>query len=119
MSGELDPEVAAMVQNRLRHLNRKHPDTVLFLARHAAGASDAVDAELLAADRKGVDIAVRDATGSTTARLEFDAPISGASDLRVQVRGLLGKARQAAPDEPLTSLEEEAASGKGSAQHGE
>jgi putative heme iron utilization protein len=110
MSRELDPDVAASVQSRLQHLNRKHPGTVLFLARHAAGASDAVDAELLAVDRDGVDIEVRAALGSTTTRLEFTAPINAASDLRHQLQGLLAEARVAAPDDPLTSLEEEIAS---------
>ena len=119
MSRELDSDVAAMVQSRLRHLNRKHPDTVLFLARHVAGASDAVDAELLGVDRDGVDIVVRDGTGSTAARLEFGAPISDVPDLRIQLQGLLGKARHAAPDKPLTSLEAEIASGRGSARHGD
>src|ERR687892_54482 len=107
MSRELDPDVAAMVQNRLLHLNRRHCDTVLFLARHAAGAYDAVDAELRRVDRDGVVITVRDATGSSTARLEFVAPINHVSDFRSQLRRLLNKAREAAPDEPLTSLEEE------------
>jgi Protein of unknown function (DUF2470) len=44
---------AAGVQKVVKHLNGKHPDTVLFLARHAAGVSDAVEAELLAVDPDG------------------------------------------------------------------
>jgi hypothetical protein len=117
MSRVLDPDEAKGVENVLRHLNRKHPDTVLFLARRAAGVSDALDAELQAVDRDGVDITVRQAQGSTTVRLDFPAPINAAPDLRLQLRGLLGTAREAAPDEPLTSLEEEIASGKGSTRH--
>jgi hypothetical protein len=56
---------------------------------------------------------VRAALGPTTPRLEGTAPINAASDLRLQLRGLLDEARGAAPDEPLTSLEEEIASHRG------
>jgi Protein of unknown function (DUF2470) len=117
MSRELDADVARHVDNLLKHLNRKHPDTVLFLARRGAGAYGAVEAEMVAVDRHGVDIAVRRAHGSTTARLEFAAPIDAAPDLRLRLRDLLDKARQAVPDEPLTSLEEEIASRKGPGRH--
>jgi hypothetical protein len=113
VSRVLDPDVAAKVENVLRHLNRKHPDTVLFLARHAAGASDAIDAELVAVDREGVDIAVRQPPGSSNVRLQFTAAINAVPDLQLQLRALLGTARAAAPDEELTSLEEEIASHKG------
>jgi putative heme iron utilization protein len=107
MSGVLNPDVAARVENVLKHVNAKHADTVLFLARHAAGVSDAVDAELLAADPDGVDIAARYARGSSTARLQFTTPINAVPDLQLQLRHFLETARAAAPDEPLTSLEEE------------
>jgi Protein of unknown function (DUF2470) len=117
MSRELDADVARSVENVLKHLNRKHPDTVLFLARRAAGVSDAVHAEMVSVDRNGVEIAVRQAQGSTTARLEFNSPINAAPDLRLRLRDLLGKARQSSPDAPLTSLEEEIASQKRSARH--
>jgi len=113
MSRELDPDVAAGAHKRLQHLNRKHPDTVLFLARHTSGVPDAIDAELVAVDRDGIDVEVREARGSTTARLEFAAPINAAPDLRRQLGGLLDEARAAAPDEPLTSLEEEIQSHRG------
>lgn len=117
MSRALDPDVAKSAENVVRHLNRKHPDTVLFLARRAAGVTDAVDAELHTVDREGVDIAVRQAQGSTTVRLDFPTPINAVPDVRLQLRSLLHKARQAAPDDPLTSLEAEIASGKGSMRH--
>jgi hypothetical protein len=112
MSRGLDPDIAAKVENVLKHLNRKHPDTVLFLARRAAAASDAIDAELVAVDRDGVDIAVRQPQGSSTVRLPFTAAINAVPDLKLQLRDILGNARAAAPDEPLTSLEEKIASRK-------
>ena len=117
MTRELDADAAKSVENVLKHLNHKHPDTVLFLARRAASVSDAVEAEMVSVDRDGVDIAVRQARGWTTTRLEFNAPINVAPDLRLRLRDVLGEARQATPDEPLTSLEEEIASRKGSARH--
>jgi uncharacterized protein DUF2470 len=115
----LAPDVAARVGNVLKHLNGKHPDTVLFLARHAAGVVEAVDAELLDVDRDGLDIAVRQASGSSTARLQFTAAINAVPDLRLQLRGLLATARAAAPNEPMTSLEEEIPSHKERPQHAE
>ncbi len=102
---------ATRLDNLLKHLNRKHADTVLFLARHAGGVSDGVAAELHTVDRNGVEIMVRQPQGSTTARLPFSERIDTAPDLRHQVRDLLAKARAAAPDEPLTSLELEMTSG--------
>jgi hypothetical protein len=116
MKRELDPDVAASVEKVLTHLNLKHADTVLFLAKHAAEVPDVVGAQLRVADRDGVDLSVQQASGSTTVRLEFSAAIEAVPDLRLQIRGLLGEAREAAPDEPLTSLEEEIASGGGRAR---
>ncbi len=115
MNRVLDSDVAMRVQTVLKHLNGKHPDTVLFLARHAAGVSDATEAELLAVDPGGVDLAVRRAQGSSTGRLQFTAAINAVPDFQLQLRGLLATARAAAPDEPLTSLEEQIASPQGQA----
>lgn len=115
MNRVLDSDVATRVQNVLKHLNGKHADTVLFLARHVAGASDAVEAQLFAVDPDGVDLAVRQALGSSTARLQFTAAINAVPDFQLQLRGLLATARAAAPDEPLTSLEEQIAFPQGQA----
>jgi Protein of unknown function (DUF2470) len=120
MSREPNSGFASGVQKVVKHLNGKHPDTVLFLARHAASVSDAVEAELLAVDLHGVDIAVRQPLGSSTARLRFTAAIDAVPEFRLQFRELLNRARSAAPDEPLTSLEEVIASRQatGSRMHG-
>jgi putative heme iron utilization protein len=119
MNRALDPDAAKRIQTMLNHLNGKHADTILFVARHAAGVPDAIGAELVAVDPDGVDLAVRNARASSIARLEFDAAISGVPDFQLQLRGLLATARSAAPDEPLTSLEEQIASpeGKSSKRH--
>jgi Protein of unknown function (DUF2470) len=113
MNQERNADVGAGVQKLLKHLNGKHPDTVLFLARHAAGASDAVEAELVAVHADGVDLAVRQPLGSSTLRLPFTTAIDTAPEFRLQLRGLLGKARAAAPEEPLTSLEQAIVSRQG------
>jgi hypothetical protein len=61
---------------------------------------------------------VRQPLGSSTARLQFAAPINAVSDFRLQLRELLDRARAAAPDQPLTSLEEDIASrGRASKHH--
>lgn len=116
MSRALDDDLAAGARSTLRHLNLQHPDTVVFLARHAAGAPDAVAAELRAVDPHGIDITVRQPSGASTQRLRFSAAISGIADLRGQLQGLLRAARTSAPDEPLTSLEAEITS-RGTRQH--
>lgn len=115
MTRGLNPNVDAGIQKVLKHINGKHPDTVLFLARHEAGASDAFEATLLAVDADGVDIAVQQPLGRSTGRLQFTSPIDAVPDFRLQLRSLLGKARAAAPDEPLTSLEQVVASPQGRA----
>lgn len=113
MNRVLDSDLAKRIQTVLKHLNGKHADTVLFLARHAAGVSDAMGAELVAVDPDGVDLAVRQPLGSRTARLQFNAAINGVPDFQLQLRALLTTARAAAPDEPLTTLEEQIASPEG------
>lgn len=110
MNRDTGTDITAESRNILRHLNGRHPDTVLFLARHAAGITDAVEAELVTANSDGVDIAVKRARGSSTCRLQFTEAIASMSELRLQIRGLMIAARAAAPQEPLTSLEEEMAS---------
>jgi len=117
MNRVLDPDVAKRIQTVPKHLNAKHADTVLFLARHAAGVSDAMGAELVAVDPDGVDLAVRQPLGSRAARLQFNTAINGVPDFQLQLRAFLTTARAAAPDEPLTSLEEQIASPIASKRH--
>ncbi len=107
MNRDISTDFTAGAANILRHLNSRHPDTVLFLARHSAGIADALAAELVGADYEGIDMSVKRALGSSTGRLQFGQPITAAAELRPQLRGLLIAARAAAPQEPLTSLEEE------------
>jgi hypothetical protein len=84
-----------------RHLNQRHPDTVLFLARHAGGQIEATAAELLAVTEAGVTVAT-DASIEPV-HIAFDEAASARGDVRSRLRRLLEVTRAATPDCPLTS----------------
>lgn len=91
--------------NLARHLNERHSDTVLFLARCAAGRPDATVEELLAVDRDGVTLSIDGST--TTVRIRFPAAGSDEpTEARSRLRQLLHATRTAHPGEALTSLEQ-------------
>ena len=95
--------------NLARHLDDRYADTVLLLARHAAGRSDAVSASVIAAVPAGLTLAVRTADGEEQVQLPFPA---GTTDVRAAVRELLRTTRAGLPaDVPLTSLEAQQQSG--------
>lgn len=104
----LDPELVDGAESIFEHLNGNHADSVLFLASHVAG-TELLDAELVAADRDGVDIRVRDTSGDRTVRLAFTTSIASTADLQGQLLGRMTTARADAPDGPLTSIEAELA----------
>lgn len=104
----LAPDVRQVVDDTLEHFNANHADTVLLLARHAAGAPDASDAEAVSVDAEGVDFDVRVGAHRTTTRMPFAALAATADEVSLQVMTLLGQARQRAGRAvPLTSLERE------------
>lgn len=90
-------------RNLERHLNARHPDTILFLARLAAGRPAADAAELTVVDEAGGTLAVRTAGETEAVRVAFP-PVSG-TDLRSRFGALLQATRAADPAGPLTSLE--------------
>lgn len=92
--------------NLARHLNERYPDTVLFLARNAAGQPAAMAAELLAVDSDGVTLCI---DGSAPAvRICFPATGSAEpTEARSRLRQLVQATRAAHPSEALTSLEEQ------------
>jgi NADPH-dependent ferric siderophore reductase len=109
-STQLAPDVRQAVDDTLEHFNANHADTVLLLARHAAGALGATDAEAVSVDAHGVDFDVRIGAARSTARMPFAASATTADDVSQQVMTLLGQARQRAGESvPLTSLEREMA----------
>ena len=95
------------------HLNSNHDDTVVFIARHLADepAAAMVDARLQSASPDGITIACRRQDGSEY-ELEhrFGSPPESLDEVRGQLFGLLGAARDAADESVrLTSLEREIA----------
>ena len=93
----------AQARNLARHLNDRHPDTVLFLAQQAAGRPSAVAAELTIVDEAGVTLTVHGGHSPEVVRVLFP-PASG-TDARSRFGALLRSARAGGPDGPLTSLE--------------
>ncbi len=59
----------------LGHINGDHQADLLIAVRASAGFGDATSAHARGIDRHGIDVDVETPTGSTTARLEFNAPI--------------------------------------------
>lgn len=93
--------------NMARHLNERHPDTVLFLARYAAEQPDATTAALVAVDADGITLTI--GGSGQQVRVSFDAVAASgqATDARSRLRQLLQATRAAHPGTPLTSLEEQ------------
>jgi hypothetical protein len=88
----------------LAHLNQRHPDTVLFLARHFIGDEQPTDAQLVGINGDQLVIGVTTTGGSRTVPLPLTAAVASRSELVDQLAAMLRAAREA-PDEPLTSLE--------------
>jgi Protein of unknown function (DUF2470) len=91
----------------LDHLNQRHPDTVLFLARHLTAKPDAVAAALVDVDRARLTVRLDTADGPRTVTVPLPVPVRSRADLLAQLSEMLRTARAAAPNTPLTSLESE------------
>lgn len=102
MDGE-DTRAQDQARNLARHLNDRHPDTILFLAQQAAGRPAADAAELTTLDETGLTLAVHVAGGTEAVRVAF--PPAPGSDPRSRFGALLRTTRAAAPHGPLTTLE--------------
>lgn len=110
MAAQLADDVRDQVGYTVEHFNGNHADTVLFLARFAADAKDAIDAEVIDVDTEGVNFTVGDGTRTWDARLRFDGAVSTAAEVQGQLLGKLNDARADVGDrEPVTSLERELA----------
>lgn len=104
----LDAAVSDLLRDTLEHFNANHADTVLLLARHAAGASEATDAEAIGVDTDGVEFEVVVGRPGQRARASFASPVTTADEVSAAVFALIGVARAAAGAHyPLTSLERE------------
>ena len=89
----------------LTHLNQRHPDIVLFLARHLAGDPGMQFAELV--DVHADQLVLRTGTPGELAAISvpLGAVVGSRAELVAELRRILLAARAAAPGEPLTSLE--------------
>ena len=94
----------------LTHLNQRHPDTVLFLARHLAGDPGVQFAELV--DVHANQLVLRTGTPGelATVSVALASVVTSRAELVAELRNILLIARAVAPDEPVTSLEAELAS---------
>lgn len=111
-TASFDAETRNQVEAVLDHVNAGHGDTLLFVARHlarSAGVAAPLDAEIVTIDPLGADITVQTGSGPAALRLSFAAPAVTVAEIQQAFIGRLVEAREAAPDEPLTSLERELA----------
>jgi hypothetical protein len=89
----------------LAHLNQRHPDTVMFLARHLIGDEQPTDAQLVCIKGDQLLTGVTTTGCSQTVPLPLTTAVASRSELVDQIAAMLRAAREARPDEPLTSLE--------------
>ena len=89
----------------LTHLNQRHPDTVLFPARHLAGDPGMQFAGLV--DVHADQLVLRTGTPQepATVSVTLGSAVASRAELLAELRRILLIARATAPDEPLTSLE--------------
>ena len=93
-AAEPDP-LASAAAGILRHMNDDHASAVLAYARALAGIADASGATMTAVDRYGFEIAAATPEGPRAARLEFDAPVATADDVRRVLVAMVKRARAA------------------------
>ena len=100
MAPPLAPDVRDAVDETVEHFNANHADTVLLLARYAAGAAEASDAEAIAVDTLGVDFEVRVGAGvrapRSVVRARFPAPAVTLEEIQAAVFTLIAEARHGA-----------------------
>lgn len=94
----------------LTHLNQRHPDTVLFLARHLSARPGLEVAELVDVDADQLVLRLGTPDALATARFTLSTVVASRAELITELRRVLLMARAAAPEEPLTSLEADIAS---------
>jgi len=91
-AAEPDP-TQPIAAKAVEHLNKSHTDGLLAIARQLAGARGAVSAVCTGIDRYGIDLSCTGAGQSAAARVEFDAPLTQAADVRPATVELAQRAR--------------------------
>ena len=93
----------------LESLEANHADTLLFVAtqqrRHDRDTF--TEAAFAAIDRTGIDFRLSAPDGESVERIDFDADASSLHQVQGRFFELLTRARQAFPDDPVSSLEEQ------------
>lgn len=91
-AAEPDP-TQPIAAKAIEHLNKSHADGLLAIARELAGARGAVAAVCTGVDRYGIDLSCTGAGQAAAARVEFDAPLTQAADVRPATVELAQRAR--------------------------
>lgn len=107
-SPALPRDLAHEVDTVVDHLNADHGDAVTFLARHATGQGAARSATIdrIGSDHVRVTLELSDDAVAADLALR---PFHDVAGLREQLLAMLGSARRAQPDVPLTTIERELA----------
>jgi iron complex transport system ATP-binding protein len=85
---------ADLVAGAVQHMNEDHADAVLAYAQSLAGLAWAQIAELTGIDDAGVELIARAEGREETARIQFDAPLTSADELRPAMVALARQARK-------------------------
>lgn len=101
MDGHADPPARGPRRHDpLRQLNDRHTGQVLAVARAFTGHGDAISARATSIDDDGVCLLVETAAGTAAdARVDFDAPVSGARR-RLAFQALARRAAELLGDGP-------------------
>ncbi len=91
-AAEPDP-LAGAAAGILKHMNGDHADAVVLYARALAGVANATGAAMTAVDRYGFEMAAETPEGPRATRLEFDAPVATADDVRRVLVAMVQRAR--------------------------
>jgi putative heme iron utilization protein len=87
-----DP-IAPSAAGILEHMNADHKETMLEYTRAFSRAPDASDAELVAVDRYGFEMAVATPEGPRPVRVAFHAAVESADEVRREMIALAKEAR--------------------------
>lgn len=83
----------AAVGRAIDHMNDDHRENMVQMVRHLGGQAWATDAEMAAIDAAGVELRALSDGRAETVRLDFDAPLADAGQLRAAIVALAMRAR--------------------------
>ena len=84
---------AAAARRAIDHMNADHRDSLLAMAKALTGRAWTEEAELVAIDVRGLDTRASGGGQSELVRVDFDAPLASAGQLRDAVVILARRAR--------------------------